>query len=124
MSDLNSDKVSNIYEDIARAKISLQGKRYDILRKNALKDPEQFWEQQAKNLIWFKYWDRTLTWDPPFAKWFAGGSLNASVNCIDRHVDSQFKNKEQLFGKEKMRRKRGRLLITNYSKMSISLLMP
>src|ERR671910_1153405 len=93
MSDLNSDEVSNIYEDIARAKISLQGKRYDILRKNAIKDPEQFWEQQAKNLVWFKYWDRTLIWDPPFAKWFAGGSLNASINCIDRHVDSQFKNK-------------------------------
>ena len=93
MSDLNSNEVSNIYEDIARAKVSLQGKRYDILRKNAVKDPEQFWEQQAKNLVWFKYWDRTLTWDPPFAKWFAGGSLNASVNCIDRHVDTQFKNK-------------------------------
>jgi acetyl-CoA synthetase len=91
--DLKSNEVSNIYEDISRAKISLQGKKYDMLRKNALEDPELFWDQQAKNLVWFKYWDRTLTWDPPFAKWFVGGSLNASVNCIDRHVDSQFKNK-------------------------------
>lgn len=91
--DLKSNEVSNIYEDISRAKISLQGKKYNMLRKNALEDPELFWDQQAKNLIWFKYWDRTLTWDPPFAKWFVGGSLNASVNCIDRHVDSQFKNK-------------------------------
>jgi acetyl-CoA synthetase len=91
--DLKSNEVSNIYEDISRAKISLQGKKYNMLRKNALEDPELFWDQQAKNLVWFKYWDRTLTWDPPFAKWFVGGSLNASVNCIDRHVDSQFKNK-------------------------------
>ena len=91
--DLKSNEVSNIYEDISRSTISLQGKKYDMLRKNALEDPELFWDQQAKNLVWFKYWDRTLTWDPPFAKWFVGGSLNASVNCIDRHVDSQFKNK-------------------------------
>ena len=91
--DLKSNEVSNIYEDISRAKISLQGKKYNMLRKNALEDPELFWDQQAKNLVWFKYWDRTLTWDPPFAKWFVGGSLNASVNCIDKHVDSQFKNK-------------------------------
>ena len=91
--DLKSNEVSNIYEDISRAKISLQGKKYNMLRKNALEDPELFWDQQAKNLIWFKYWNRTLTWDPPFAKWFVGGSLNASVNCIDKHVDSQFKNK-------------------------------
>ena len=93
MSNFKSNEVSNIYEDISRTKISLQGKKYNILRKNALEDPEQFWDQQAKDLVWFKYWDRTLTWDPPFAKWFVGGSLNASVNCIDRHVDSQFKNK-------------------------------
>ena len=91
--NLKSNEVSNIYEDISRAKISLQGKKYNMLRKNALEDPELFWDQQAKNLVWFKYWDRTLTWDPPFAKWFVGGSLNASVNCIDKHVDSQFKNK-------------------------------
>jgi acetyl-CoA synthetase len=91
--DPKSNEVSNIYKDIARDKISLQGKRYNMLRKNALEDPERFWDQQARNLVWFKYWDRTLTWDPPFAKWFTGGSLNASVNCIDRHVDSQFKNK-------------------------------
>ncbi|HET6651179.1 MAG TPA: acetate--CoA ligase [Nocardioides sp.] len=46
-----------------------------------------FWAEQAERLDWDQKWDRVLDWDdPPFAKWFVGGSLNASVNCVDRHV--------------------------------------
>ena len=46
-----------------------------------------FWEEQADRLDWEQRWDRVLDWDdPPFAKWFVGGTLNASVNCVDRHV--------------------------------------
>ena len=46
-----------------------------------------FWEKQADRLHWDQKWDRVLDWDdPPFAKWFVGGTLNASVNCVDRHV--------------------------------------
>jgi acetyl-CoA synthetase len=48
-----------------------------------------FWERQAERLSWAKRWDRVLDWDnPPFAQWFVGGQLNASVNCLDRHVDA------------------------------------
>ncbi len=46
-----------------------------------------FWAEQAERLDWDRKWDRVLDWDdPPFAKWFVGGTLNASVNCVDRHV--------------------------------------
>jgi acetyl-CoA synthetase len=45
-----------------------------------------FWEEQAKALIWDKPWDTALEWNPPFAKWFVGGKINASVNALDRHV--------------------------------------
>ena len=45
-----------------------------------------FWEEQARELEWTTPWTEVLEWKPPFAKWFLGGQLNASVNCVDRHV--------------------------------------
>jgi acetyl-CoA synthetase len=52
-------------------------------------DPEAWWASWAEKLEWIKPWDEVLDWsDPPFAKWFVGGKLNASVNCLDRHVDA------------------------------------
>jgi acetyl-CoA synthetase len=47
-----------------------------------------FWEQQAHRLSWAKPWDEVLQWDPPNAKWFVGGELNAGYNCVDRHVEA------------------------------------
>lgn len=52
----------------------------------ANKDRIAFWESQAETLQWDKHWDVALDWKPPLAKWFVGGTLNASVNCLDRHV--------------------------------------
>ncbi len=50
-------------------------------------DPEKWWASWADRLEWIEPYDEVLDWsDPPFAKWFGGGRLNASVNCIDRHV--------------------------------------
>jgi acetyl-CoA synthetase len=55
----------------------------------AAADPEAFWAEQAERLDWDQKWDRVLDWDdPPFAKWFVGGRLNAAYNCVDRHVDN------------------------------------
>ncbi len=52
-------------------------------------DPEAFWADAAERLDWGQKWDQVLDWsDPPFAKWFVGGTLNAAVNCVDRHVDA------------------------------------
>ncbi|HZJ05485.1 MAG TPA: acetate--CoA ligase [Nocardioidaceae bacterium] len=48
-----------------------------------------FWEEQAGRLDWSKTWDKVLDWDdPPFAKWYVGGTLNAAYNCVDRHVEA------------------------------------
>lgn len=55
----------------------------------AAADPEAFWAEQAERLDWDQKWDRVLDWDdPPFAKWFVGGRLNAAYNCVDRHVEA------------------------------------
>jgi acetyl-CoA synthetase len=52
-------------------------------------DPETWWASWAEKLDWMKPWDTVLDWsDPPFARWFDGGTLNASANCLDRHVDA------------------------------------
>ena len=52
-------------------------------------DFEGFWARQAADLLdWYEDWDTILDWDLPFAKWFIGGKLNASYNCLDRHVES------------------------------------
>lgn len=59
----------------------------------AAKDPEAFWAGFAAELDWFKPWDKTLEWNPPYAQWFVGGQLNASYNCIDRHLASARRNK-------------------------------
>jgi acetyl-CoA synthetase len=54
----------------------------------AERDPEGFWAEQAGRLDWATPWERVLNWDdPPFAKWFEGGRLNAAYNCVDRHVE-------------------------------------
>ncbi len=64
----------------------------DIYEK-ARRDPEAFWAGLAEGLDWFQKWERVLEWDPPFAKWFVGGKLNVSYNCIDRHLTAGRRNK-------------------------------
>ena len=57
--------------------------------EQAAADRLAFWEQQADRLDWTQRWDTVLDWEnPPFAKWFVGGRLNAAYNCVDRHVDA------------------------------------
>ena len=64
--------------------------------EEAAKDPEGFWARFAEELHWFKKWDKVLEWDPPYAKWFQGGKINVSYNCLDRHVATARKNKAAL----------------------------
>ncbi len=59
----------------------------------AEKDPEAFWAGFANELEWFRPWEKVLEWDPPHAKWFVGGKINATVNCLDRHLKTWRKNK-------------------------------
>ena len=55
--------------------------------------PESFWAKFADELDWFKKWDTVLDWNPPYAKWFIGGKLNVSYNCIDQHLSTWRRNK-------------------------------
>ena len=66
------------------------------LYAEAERDPEAYWARFAGELEWFRKWDRVLDWQPPHAKWFVGGKLNASVNCLDRHVRGARRNKAAL----------------------------
>jgi acetyl-CoA synthetase len=62
---------------------------YEELRAKAEKNPEAFWSEQARQLHWFKPWDKVLDWNPPWAKWFVGGTTNVAYNCLDRHLPSK-----------------------------------
>lgn len=52
-----------------------------------------FWEERAGTLSWFEKWNSVLEWNPPFAKWFDGGKINASYNCLDRHLEGSRRDK-------------------------------
>jgi acetyl-CoA synthetase len=66
---------------------------YERLRAKAHADPEAFWADIGRELHWFKPWDKVLEWNVPWAKWFLGGKINLSYNCLDRHLDTWRKNK-------------------------------
>ncbi|HEY3092670.1 MAG TPA: acetate--CoA ligase [Vicinamibacterales bacterium] len=68
----------------------------DSVYARAEKDPEGFWASFASELEWFTPWTKVLDWKPPHAKWFVGGTINASVNCVDRHVRGPRRNKAAL----------------------------
>ncbi len=68
--------------------------QYRKLYNESIKSPEKYWARQAKNeLVWFKPWKKVLQWKAPFAKWFTGGKLNVSANCLDRFLDTPTANK-------------------------------
>src|SRR5882672_5865911 len=65
-------------------------KRYN----ESIRSPEKFWAKEAKaELVWFKPWKKVLQWKVPFAKWFVGGKINVSYNCLDRHLNTATANK-------------------------------
>src|SRR6185503_15290324 len=68
----------------------------EAIYDEAAKDPEAFWARFAGELEWSKPWTKVLEWKPPFAKWFLDGKINASVNCLDRHVRTARRNKAAL----------------------------
>jgi len=71
--------------------------QYRKLYNESIRSPEKFWGRQAKNeLVWFRPWKKVLQWKEPFAKWFVGGRLNVSFNCLDRHLHTPTANKAAL----------------------------
>ena len=91
MSDSNFTKFSKAYNETK--KVTLEGKKLDKIKAQAAENPEKFWAEQAKDLVWFRQWNNILEWNYPFARWFVGGQLNACVNAVDRHINSDKKNK-------------------------------
>jgi acetyl-CoA synthetase len=61
--------------------------------ERARRDPESFWAQQAERLDWFTKWNKVSEWNAPWAKWFLGGKINITHNCVDRHAASARRNK-------------------------------
>ncbi|MBS1769133.1 MAG: acetate--CoA ligase [Acidobacteria bacterium] len=61
---------------------------YEKMYAEAEADLPAFWAKQAEALDWFAPWEKVLDWEPPHAKWFSGGKINASYNCLDRHLET------------------------------------
>ncbi len=79
-------------EFVAQANVNAED--LDALRAEAAADPEAFWARLAREeLVWDRDFDKTLTWEAPFSKWFEGGKLNVSVQCLDKHLTTARKNK-------------------------------
>jgi len=81
-------KASNIMKFMEKHKI----KDLDELLTRA-QDHEWYWGEVAKDLDWFKPWDKVLEWNLPFAKWFVGGKINIAANALDRHIKTSRKDK-------------------------------
>ena len=71
---------------------------YNKQYQMSIKNPETFWDQKASRLKWFKKWDKTKEFDftKGHIKWFLGGEINASYNCIDRHIENGFGNEDAI----------------------------
>lgn len=72
-------------EFAAKAKVGSR-EAYDKLYAHSIENPDAFWAERAQELHWFTEPTKTSQWDPPFAKWFLGGTTNLAYNCLDRHV--------------------------------------
>jgi acetyl-CoA synthetase len=67
--------------------------QYRRMYRESIKQPEKFWAREARELIWQAPWKKVVEWKAPFAKWFVGGKINVSENCLDRHLASHRRNK-------------------------------
>ncbi len=88
---MSNDALSNLLHEERRfppdEQFSSQANVSASAYTEAAQDRLAFWEPAAQRLDWAEPWTEVLDWtDPPFAKWFVGGTLNAAVNCVDRHV--------------------------------------
>jgi acetyl-CoA synthetase len=94
---LHEDRVFPPPQEFARQAHIKSLAEYRKLYAESIRVPEKFWARQAKEeLAWFKPWTKVLQWKAPFAKWFIGGKLNVSFNCLDKHLDSPVANKAAL----------------------------
>ncbi len=83
-------KPAKAFASKARIKSMAQ---YKKMWNESIKNPEKFFAREAKELTWQKPWKKVLDWKVPYAKWFVGGQLNVSENCLDRHLDGPRRTK-------------------------------
>src|SRR5881397_481298 len=76
----------------SRARIKSLG-QYRQMYRESMRQPAKFWAREASELVWRARWKNVLEWKAPFAKWFVGGKLNISENCLDRHLTGPRRNK-------------------------------
>jgi acetyl-CoA synthetase len=90
---LHEDRVFSPPREFAQKAHVRSFEEYERMYAEAEADLEGFWASQAHNLHWFRHWDTILEWREPHAKWFVGGKINASYNCLDRHLSTWRRNK-------------------------------
>ncbi|MBK8302236.1 MAG: acetate--CoA ligase [Chloracidobacterium sp.] len=90
---LNEDRIFPPPADFAANAHISSFEEYERIYAEAAADVPAFWAKQAESLDWFKKWDTVLEWNLPHAKWFVGGKINISYNCLDRHLTTSRKNK-------------------------------
>jgi acetyl-CoA synthetase len=83
-------KPAKAFANKARIKSMAQ---YKKMWNESIKSPEKFFAREAKELLWRKPWRKVLDWKVPYAKWFVGGQLNVSENCLDRHLNGPHRTK-------------------------------
>src|SRR5436190_4924053 len=94
---LNEARVFKPSKDFSKQAHVKSLAEYQKLYRESIRSPEKFWAKQAKSeLVWFKPWKSVLQWKEPFAKWFVGGQLNVSYNCLDQHLNTPTANKAAL----------------------------
>src|SRR6267378_6174110 len=70
--------------------------QYRRMYRESIRQPSKFWAREASELVWRAPWKKVLEWKVPFAKWFVGGKLNISYNCLDRHITTARRSKAAL----------------------------
>ncbi|MFM7441928.1 MAG: acetate--CoA ligase [Snowella sp.] len=91
---LNEERSFSPSAEFANQSYVRSPREYEQLYSKAAANPERFWSELAEQeLHWFQKWETVLDWQPPNAKWFVGGKLNISYNCLDRHLTTWRRNK-------------------------------
>ncbi|HUN85867.1 MAG TPA: acetate--CoA ligase [Terracidiphilus sp.] len=92
-STLRENRIFPPPEEFSRTAYIQSLEQYEAMYRKSIEDPEGFWSAAAKELHWFKPWDKVLDWKIPSAQWFVGGKLNLSFNCLDRHLSGPRRDK-------------------------------
>ena len=98
MADNGGERIVHVPAQFAKQARIGSMEKYRALYDRSIKDPDEFWAEQAERISWSKKWSSVSKWDFKTAKieWFTGGKLNASVNCLDRHLAGPRRNKAAL----------------------------